>query len=76
MSTSAHGPVLFAYDGCELSKLAIDEAGKLDTADARDASLIVGVHTAVLELPRRWSGALRAVSAHSRRSVLIVHREH
>ena len=36
MTTPASGPVVFAYDGSELAKLAIEEAGRLLT-DGRDA---------------------------------------
>ncbi len=144
----AQGPVVFAYDGSELAKLAIDEAGRLlapgrdavvltvwqpfdvtfvpkvelrvnaaDAAEVRDAALRTAADGAELakaagfiargeelQAAPTWKGILRAaeehdaslivlgshgrsglsgvllgsvaeaVSAHSRRSVLITHR--
>jgi nucleotide-binding universal stress UspA family protein len=39
MTASASGPVVFAYDGSDLAKLAIDEAGEL-LGEGRDALLV------------------------------------
>jgi nucleotide-binding universal stress UspA family protein len=38
-ASQSHGPVVFAYDGSELAKLAIDEAGR-QLAPGRDALVV------------------------------------
>jgi nucleotide-binding universal stress UspA family protein len=40
IATPAAGPVVFAYDGSELAKLAIDEAGRLLGDTSREALVI------------------------------------
>jgi nucleotide-binding universal stress UspA family protein len=40
MATPAAGPVVFAYDGSELAKLAIEEAGRLLGDTSRDALVV------------------------------------
>ena len=62
MSSAPSGPVVFAYDGSELAKMAIAEsAGVLNHGRTGLASVLLG-------------SVAEAVAAHSRRSVLIVHR--
>jgi nucleotide-binding universal stress UspA family protein len=40
MATPAAGPVVFAYDGSELAKLAIEEAGRLFGDTSREALVV------------------------------------
>lgn len=78
------GPVVFAYDGSDLAKLAIDEAGRqVAVAGAAlvvcvwqpfDVGFVLGSHGRSGLADVLLGSVAGAVAAHSRRSVLISHR--
>ena len=74
------GPVIFAYDGSELAKLAIEEAAR-QLGTGRDALVVtVWQQFEVGFVPSDGAGSIligsvaEAVAAHSPLPVLIVHR--
>ena len=79
--TAAHGASLAEAAGFRAQSMAAEAAptwkGIIDAADARDASLIVlGSHGRSGLTSLVVGSVAGAVAAHSRRSVLIVHRRH
>jgi nucleotide-binding universal stress UspA family protein len=79
--TAAHGASLAEAAGFRAHSMAAEAAptwkGIIDAADSRDASLIVlGSHGRSGLTGLVVGSVAGAVAAHSRRSVLIVHRRH